>query len=111
MVLLRIQRSIYRTTCKKSLQKSRKEDSCRKNARENSGVEHHPEPNHPQPTDEATVAVLTPNRFGRMITDPGFPSPASNPAPFVVTTEAFLGLISQVQALAGMVQTIVPYLP
>ncbi|RWV99993.1 hypothetical protein GW17_00037067, partial [Ensete ventricosum] len=46
-----------------------------------------------------------------MMIDPGFPSPASNPAPFVVTAEAFLGLTSQVQALAGMVQTIVPYLP
>ncbi|RRT49156.1 hypothetical protein B296_00046975 [Ensete ventricosum] len=46
-----------------------------------------------------------------MMTDPGFPSPASNPALFVVTAEAFLGLTSQVQALAGMVQTIVPYLP
>ncbi|RRT79264.1 hypothetical protein B296_00005191 [Ensete ventricosum] len=34
----------------------------------------------------------------------GFPSPASNPAPFVVTTEAFLGLTSQVQALADEVQ-------
>ncbi|RZR84065.1 hypothetical protein BHM03_00010842 [Ensete ventricosum] len=77
----------------------------------NSGAEHHPEPNHPQPTDEATVAVLTPNHFLRMMTDPGFPSPASNPASFVVTAEAFLGLTSQVQALTGMVQTIVLYLP
>ncbi|RWW49536.1 hypothetical protein BHE74_00044279 [Ensete ventricosum] len=77
----------------------------------NSGVEHHPEPNHPQPTEEATVTVPTPNRFWRMMTDHGFPSPASNPASFVVTAEAFLGLTSQVQALAGMVQTIVRYLP
>ncbi|RWV97217.1 hypothetical protein GW17_00040014 [Ensete ventricosum] len=77
----------------------------------NSGVEHHPEPNHPQPTEEATVAVPTPNRFWRMMTDLRFPSPASNPAPFVVTVEAFLGLTNQVQALVGMVQTIVPYLP
>ncbi|RRT35782.1 hypothetical protein B296_00051491 [Ensete ventricosum] len=46
-----------------------------------------------------------------MMIDPGFPSPASNPAPFVVTAEAFLGLTSQVRALTGMVQTIVPYLP
>ncbi|RZR85613.1 hypothetical protein BHM03_00012631 [Ensete ventricosum] len=76
-----------------------------------SGMEHHPKPDHPRPTEEATVAVLTPNRFWRMMTDPGFPSPASNPASFMVTTEAFLGLTSQVQALAGMVQTIVPYLP
>ncbi|RWW74381.1 hypothetical protein BHE74_00017679 [Ensete ventricosum] len=46
-----------------------------------------------------------------MITDPGFPPPVSNPASFVVTVEAFLGLTNQVQASAGMVQTIVPYLP
>ncbi|KAJ8510676.1 hypothetical protein OPV22_001110 [Ensete ventricosum] len=77
----------------------------------NSGMEHHPEPDHPRPTEEATIAVPMPNRFWRMMTDPGFPSPASNPASFMVTVEAFLGLTSQVQALAGMVQTIVPYLP
>ncbi|RZR88671.1 hypothetical protein BHM03_00016288 [Ensete ventricosum] len=46
-----------------------------------------------------------------MMTDPGFPSPASNPASFMVTAEAFLDLTSQVQALAGMVQTIISYLP
>ncbi|RWW06550.1 hypothetical protein GW17_00030115 [Ensete ventricosum] len=77
----------------------------------NSGWEHHPEPNHPQPTEEVTIVVPTPYRFWRMMTDSGFPSPVSNPTPFVVTAEAFLGLTSQVQALAGMVQTIVPYLP
>ncbi|RWW58061.1 hypothetical protein BHE74_00035104, partial [Ensete ventricosum] len=77
----------------------------------NSGWEHHPEPNHPQPTEEVTIVVPTPYRFWRMIIDPEFPSPVSNPASFVVTIEAFLGLTSQVQPLAGMVQTIVPYLP
>ncbi|RRT40719.1 hypothetical protein B296_00037302 [Ensete ventricosum] len=46
-----------------------------------------------------------------MMTDPGFPSLASNLAPSVVTAEAFLGLTNQVQALASVVQTIVPYLP
>ncbi|RRT32276.1 hypothetical protein B296_00046753 [Ensete ventricosum] len=76
----------------------------------NSGAKHHPEPNHPHLTDEATVAVSTPNHFWRMITDPGLPSLASNPVPFVITAEAFLGLTSQVQALASMVQTIVSYL-
>ncbi|RRT31710.1 hypothetical protein B296_00044931 [Ensete ventricosum] len=76
-----------------------------------SSMKHHPEPDHPRPTEEATVAVPTPNRFWRMMTDPGFPSPASNPASFMVTVEAFLGLTSQVQALAGMVQTIISYLP
>ncbi|RZS13543.1 hypothetical protein BHM03_00045152 [Ensete ventricosum] len=78
---------------------------------ENSGAEHRPKPNHSQPTEEVTVAAPTPNHFWRMMTDPGFPSPASNPAPFVVTTEAFLDLTNQVQALAGMMQIIVPYLP
>ncbi|RRT51299.1 hypothetical protein B296_00044325 [Ensete ventricosum] len=77
----------------------------------NSSAEHHPEPNHPQPTEEVATAVPTPNHFWRMMIDPGFPSPASNPAPFVVTAEAFLDLTSQVQALADMVQTIAPYLP
>ncbi|RWW86384.1 hypothetical protein BHE74_00004844 [Ensete ventricosum] len=77
----------------------------------NSGAEHHPEPNHPQPTEEAAATVPTPNHFWRMMIDPGFPSPTSNPALFMVTTEAFLDLTSQVQALAGMMQTIVPYLP
>ncbi|RRT48657.1 hypothetical protein B296_00037161 [Ensete ventricosum] len=76
-----------------------------------SGAEHHPEHNHPQPTEEAMVAVPTLNFFWRMMTDPGFPSPVSNPALFVVTVEVFLGLSSQVQALAGMMRTIVPYLP
>ncbi|RRT36079.1 hypothetical protein B296_00051305, partial [Ensete ventricosum] len=75
-----------------------------------SGTEHHAEPDHPRPIEEATAAVPTPNRFWRMMADPGFPSPASNPASFMVTTEAFLDLTSQVQALAGMVQTIIPYL-
>ncbi|RZS26562.1 hypothetical protein BHM03_00059916 [Ensete ventricosum] len=72
----------------------------------NSGAKHHP-----QPTEEVATTVPTPNRFWRMMTDSGFPSPASNPASFVVTPEAFLDLTTQVQALAGMVQTIVPYLP
>ncbi|RRT70390.1 hypothetical protein B296_00011781, partial [Ensete ventricosum] len=65
----------------------------------NSGADHHPEPNHPQPTEEATVAVPTLNRFWRIMTDPGFPSPTSNPTPFVVTTEAFLDLTSQKEVL------------
>ncbi|RRT66579.1 hypothetical protein B296_00012312 [Ensete ventricosum] len=72
----------------------------------NSGAKHHPEPNHSQPTEEVTAAAPTLNRYWRMITDPRFPSPASNPALFVVTVEVFLGLTSQLQALLGMVQTI-----
>ncbi|RRT81827.1 hypothetical protein B296_00020143, partial [Ensete ventricosum] len=76
-----------------------------------SGTERQTEPNHPRLAEEAPAAMPTPNRFWRMMTDPGFPSPASNSAPPMVTAEAFLGLTSQVQALAGMVQTIIPYLP
>ncbi|RWV99096.1 hypothetical protein GW17_00038019 [Ensete ventricosum] len=69
----------------------------------NSNAEHRTEPNHPQQAEEVTIAGPTPNRFWRMMTDPGFPSPASNLASFIVTTEAFLGLTKQVQALVGMV--------
>ncbi|RRT33836.1 hypothetical protein B296_00045410, partial [Ensete ventricosum] len=76
-----------------------------------SGTEHQTEPDHPRLAEEVAAAMPTPNHFWRMMTDPGFPSPASNPAPLMVTAEAFLGLTSQVQALAGMVQTIIPYLP
>ncbi|RRT84646.1 hypothetical protein B296_00011506 [Ensete ventricosum] len=46
-----------------------------------------------------------------MLTDTGFSPLVVNPGPLVVTGEAFLGLTHQVHALAGMVQTIVPYLP
>ncbi|RWV88213.1 hypothetical protein GW17_00049720 [Ensete ventricosum] len=67
----------------------------------NSGMEHRSEPNHSQPTKEVTTTASTSNRFWKMMTDPGFPSLASNPVPFVVTTEVFLDLTSQVQALAG----------
>ncbi|RRT67454.1 hypothetical protein B296_00015725, partial [Ensete ventricosum] len=77
----------------------------------NSGTERQTEPDHPRLAEEVAAAMPTPNRFWRMMTDPGFPSPASNPAPLMVTAEAFLGLTNQVQALTGMVQTIIPYLP
>ncbi|RRT44991.1 hypothetical protein B296_00053502, partial [Ensete ventricosum] len=72
-----------------------------------SGTERQTEPDHPRLAEEVPATMPTPNHFWRMMTDPGFPSPASNPAPFTVTAEAFLGLTSQVQALAGMVQTII----
>ncbi|RWW89867.1 hypothetical protein BHE74_00001036, partial [Ensete ventricosum] len=76
-----------------------------------SGTERQTEPDHPRLAEEVPAAMPTLNRFWRMMTDPGFTSPASNPAPFMITAEAFLGLTRQVQALAGMVQTIIPYLP
>ncbi|RWW10143.1 hypothetical protein GW17_00026316 [Ensete ventricosum] len=73
----------------------------------NSNAEHCMEPNHPPQTEEVTTSVLTPNCFWRMMTDPGFSPSVANPTPSVVTAKAFLGLTNQVQALAGMVQTIV----
>ncbi|RWW40960.1 hypothetical protein BHE74_00053589, partial [Ensete ventricosum] len=76
-----------------------------------SGTERQTEPDHPRLAEEVTAAMPTPNHFWRMMTEPGFLSPASNPAPLMVTVEAFLGLTNQVQALAGMMQTIIPYLP
>ncbi|RZR91968.1 hypothetical protein BHM03_00020168 [Ensete ventricosum] len=45
----------------------------------NLGAEHHLEPNHPQPIEEATVAMPTPNRFWRMMTDPGSLHPHPTP--------------------------------
>ncbi|RRT60752.1 hypothetical protein B296_00044738 [Ensete ventricosum] len=65
----------------------------------NSNAEHCTEHNHPQQAEEVTTAGPTPNRFWRMMTDPGFPSPASNLASFIVTTEAFLGLTKQKEVL------------
>ncbi|RWV95570.1 hypothetical protein BHE74_00003151 [Ensete ventricosum] len=46
-----------------------------------------------------------------MLTNPGFFSTVANPRLSIVTTEAFLGLTHQVQALARMMQTFIPYLP
>ncbi|RRT82990.1 hypothetical protein B296_00010395 [Ensete ventricosum] len=61
--------------------------------------------------EEVIASAPTPNHFWRMLTDPRFSPPVANLGLPIVTTEAFLGLTHQVQALAGMVQTIVPYLP
>ncbi|RRT49571.1 hypothetical protein B296_00035637 [Ensete ventricosum] len=63
----------------------------------NSGEEHRSKPNHPQQAEEVTTAGPTLNHFWRMMTDLGFPSSASNSAPFVITVEAFLDLTNQVE--------------
>ncbi|RRT59337.1 hypothetical protein B296_00024024 [Ensete ventricosum] len=54
-------------------------------------------------------SALTPDRYWRLFTDPGLTPPVH--ASQVVTTEAFLGLTHQVQALTEMIQAIVPYIP
>ncbi|RRT37417.1 hypothetical protein B296_00046481, partial [Ensete ventricosum] len=51
------------------------------------GTERRTESDHPRSAEEAPAAMPTPNCFWRMMTDPGFPSPASNPAPPMVTAK------------------------
>ncbi|RWW11341.1 hypothetical protein GW17_00025052 [Ensete ventricosum] len=54
----------------------------------NSNVKHHMELNHPPQAEEVTTSGPTPNRFWRIMTNPGFPPLVSNPVPFVVTAES-----------------------
>ncbi|RZS03163.1 hypothetical protein BHM03_00033308 [Ensete ventricosum] len=61
----------------------------------NSNAEHRIESNHPPQTEEVITLVPTPNCFWRMMIDPGFSLPVANPAPSVITAEAFLGLTNQ----------------
>ncbi|RZS20764.1 hypothetical protein BHM03_00053318 [Ensete ventricosum] len=70
------------------------------------------------PTEEASMILPTPNRYWRLFNDPRLapPDPGLSPitpslGPPVVTTEAFLGLTQQVQALIGMIEAIVPCIP
>ncbi|RWW25937.1 hypothetical protein GW17_00009700 [Ensete ventricosum] len=77
----------------------------------NTNAEHLGGPNPLPQAEEVIVSALTSNRYRRMLADPWFSPPVANPIPPITITEAFLGLTHQVQALAGMVQTIMPYLP
>ncbi|RRT68223.1 hypothetical protein B296_00038482 [Ensete ventricosum] len=77
----------------------------------NGNAEHLRESNSFPRTKELIASAPTPNRYWRMLTDLGFSPPVVNLGPPIVTTKAFLDLTQQVQALAGMVQTIVSYLP
>ncbi|RRT61896.1 hypothetical protein B296_00016250 [Ensete ventricosum] len=64
----------------------------------------------PQPgTIDGGQSTLTPDKYWRLFTDFGLTPPVH--ASQVVTAEAFLGLAHQVQALTGMIQAIVPYIP
>ncbi|RRT65407.1 hypothetical protein B296_00021919 [Ensete ventricosum] len=67
-------------------------------------------PSAPQPgTTDGGQSTLTPDRYWRLFTDPGLTPPVH--VSQVVTAEVFLGLAHQVQALTGMIQAIVPYIP
>ncbi|RZR71603.1 hypothetical protein BHM03_00006002 [Ensete ventricosum] len=70
------------------------------------------------PAEEASTMLPTPNRYWRLLNDPGLapPDPRLSPitsglGPSGVTTEAFLNLTQQVRTLTGMIQAIVPYIP
>ncbi|RRT65829.1 hypothetical protein B296_00040169 [Ensete ventricosum] len=63
------------------------------------------------PAEETSSLVPTPNRYWRLLNDPGLSPPTTNPGPPPVSGEAFFYLTHQVQALAGMMQTIVPHIP
>ncbi|RWW62285.1 hypothetical protein BHE74_00030602 [Ensete ventricosum] len=77
----------------------------------NGNAEHLRESNPFPRVKEVIASAPTPNRYWRMLTDLGFSPPVVNLGLPIVTTKAFLDLTQQVQALAGMVQTIVSYLP
>ncbi|RZR78557.1 hypothetical protein BHM03_00003976 [Ensete ventricosum] len=55
--------------------------------------------------------LLIPDRYWRLLNDPGLTPPILHPTLSTVSTEAFLGLSHQVQALTGMIQTIIPHIP
>ncbi|RZS25634.1 hypothetical protein BHM03_00058859 [Ensete ventricosum] len=70
------------------------------------------------PTEEASTMLPTPNRYWRLVNNPGLAplDPGLSPitsglGPPGVTTEVFLGLTQQVRTLIGMIQVIVPYIP
>ncbi|RWV78432.1 hypothetical protein GW17_00060608 [Ensete ventricosum] len=69
------------------------------------------EPSSFLPIEETSTPAPTSNRYWRLLNDPGFSPPVENPGPPPVSVEAFLGFTHQVQALAGMMQTIIPYIP
>ncbi|RRT46748.1 hypothetical protein B296_00026138 [Ensete ventricosum] len=53
----------------------------------------------------------TPGQYWRLFNDPGQTSPPLNPRTPVVILEAFQGLTNQVQAITGMLQAIISYIP
>ncbi|RWW86007.1 hypothetical protein BHE74_00005263 [Ensete ventricosum] len=55
--------------------------------------------------------MLTPDKYWRLLNDPGLTYPVLYPSPQAVSAEAFLGLSHEVQALTGMIQAIIPHIP
>ncbi|RRT37635.1 hypothetical protein B296_00038396 [Ensete ventricosum] len=63
------------------------------------------------PVEEANVTTPTPSCYWRLFSEPRFTPPATNRGSPAISTKTFLGLTQQVQALTGMMQTIIPYIP
>ena len=57
------------------------------------------------------IPASTPNRYWRSFNDPGLPPPGLTTGPSAVLHEAFLSLTKQAQAMARMMQTLVPLIP
>ncbi|URE23743.1 Retrotransposon protein [Musa troglodytarum] len=55
--------------------------------------------------------IRTPERYWRLFNDLGLSPHGNAPASSVVSLDAFLNLSRQVQALTGMIQTVVPLIP
>ncbi|RWV78737.1 hypothetical protein GW17_00060247 [Ensete ventricosum] len=60
---------------------------------------------------DGNIPSHTQGRYWSLLNDPRLTPPPPNPRTPVVTPEAFQGLTNQVQAIAGMLQAIIPYIP
>ncbi|RWV94675.1 hypothetical protein GW17_00042764 [Ensete ventricosum] len=63
------------------------------------------------PLEEGNPSMLTLGHYWRLFNDPRLSPLALNPRLPTISTKAFLGLTNQVQALNGMIQTIIPHIP
>ena len=57
------------------------------------------------------IPASTPDRYWSLFNDLGLSPPGLTTGPSAVSPEAFLNLTKQVQAMAGMMQTLVPLIP
>ncbi|RWW09859.1 hypothetical protein GW17_00026633 [Ensete ventricosum] len=60
---------------------------------------------------DGNIPSHTQGRYWSLLNDPRLTPPPPNPRTPMVTLEAFQGLTNQVQAIARMLQAIIPYIP
>ncbi|RWV82548.1 hypothetical protein GW17_00055944 [Ensete ventricosum] len=63
------------------------------------------------PYGDGNTSAPTPSRYYRLFNDPGFSLLGPNVKHPIVSAEAFFGLTHQVQALVGMMHTIISLIP